>query len=383
MGLEDVRLRKGVLIVMARQSGGKLLYVNNLRILLIILIVLLHIAITYGADGRWYYSEPNNDILTGVLLTLFTGTVQSFALGFFFMISGYFTPGSFDRKGNRLFLQDRFLRLGIPLLVFYFVINPAIVYSLYVRSMGRQVPLGDLFGTGPLWFVQALLAFVLIYSLWRVMIGPKNGAVMDRQPPGHRELLALAVLLSLANFVVRIWSPLGVAFSNLQFSYFPGYITFFVIGIIAYRYSWFERFSEAVGKRWLAIAGVAILIFPVLALVGGAVEDTAPFMGGFSWQSLVLSAWEAFVGTGMIAGLLVLFRSRFDRQGKLARAMSDNAYAVYIIHAPTIIFVAYSARQIAFHPLLKFLLASIVGVSLCFLVSHYVVRKLPLAEKLL
>ena len=41
--------------------------------------------------------------------------MQAFALGFFFMISGYFTPVSFDRKGGWGFLRDRFIRLGIPL----------------------------------------------------------------------------------------------------------------------------------------------------------------------------------------------------------------------------------------------------------------------------
>jgi fucose 4-O-acetylase-like acetyltransferase len=32
-------------------------------------------------------------------------------MGFFFLISGYFTPGSFERKGLRSFLKDRLIRL--------------------------------------------------------------------------------------------------------------------------------------------------------------------------------------------------------------------------------------------------------------------------------
>jgi surface polysaccharide O-acyltransferase-like enzyme len=365
------------------KTGGKLLYVNNLRTLLIALIIMLHIAITYGADGRWYYSEPTNDIVTIVALTIFTTTVQSFALGFFFMISGYFTPGSFDRKGIGLFLRDRFMRLGIPFLVYYFVISPGIFYFLYVRSMGKRVPLGEWFGSGPLWFVEVLFVFVLIYSFWRVTLRPKNGAVPDRQPPGHRELFIFAALWSLASFLVRMVFPLGYAIHNLQFAYFSGYVAFFIAGLVGYRNRWFDRFSRQVGMRWLVVAGVGILMYPVVAIAGGALEDTAPFLGGLRWQSLVFSTWEAFVGTGIVAGLLVIFRSRFDRQGKLAKAMSDNAYTAYIVHAPTVILMAYSAHQIAFHPLLKFVLAAIVGVSLCFLVSHYIVRKLPLAEKVL
>ena len=82
---------------MSPQNNSKLLYINNLRILLIIMIVLIHIAITYGADGSWYYSEQT-DLVSGIFLTMYCAITQAFALGFFFMISGYFTSGSYERK---------------------------------------------------------------------------------------------------------------------------------------------------------------------------------------------------------------------------------------------------------------------------------------------
>ncbi len=38
------------------KGGKKLLFINNLRIALIVLIVMLHISITYGGSGSWYYN---------------------------------------------------------------------------------------------------------------------------------------------------------------------------------------------------------------------------------------------------------------------------------------------------------------------------------------
>jgi len=35
-------------------------------------------------------------------------------MGFFFLLAGYFTPRSLERKGYGHFLCDRFLRLGLP-----------------------------------------------------------------------------------------------------------------------------------------------------------------------------------------------------------------------------------------------------------------------------
>jgi len=386
MNYLETRKRKRVTIMSQTDNAnkGKLLYINNLRILLITLIVLLHIAITYGAEGSWYYYENTNDIATAVLLTLFNAIVQSFALGFFFMIAGYFTPGSYDRKGAGGFIKDRLLRLGIPFFVYFFLISPVLTYTLYVRFMGKDLDITSMFGSGPLWFVQVLFIFAASYALWRRFSRSKT--VMPRQdgrPLGHQQILIFAIALSLANFVVRIWFPLGTAFSNLQFSYFPGYISLFIVGIAAYQNKWFDTFTDSVGKKWLMIAVATILLFPVVVVFGGALDDIAPFQGGFHWQSMVLSAWEAFVGTGMIAGLFVIFRNRFDRQGHLAKTMAENAYAVYIIHAPVVVFFAYSLRHVAIHLVLKFVLVAPSGVGLCFLVSNYIVRRIPFAEKIL
>ena len=114
----------------------RLYFVDNLRILLITLVVLHHLAITYGHTGGWYYYEGQPDELTTILIAIFTTINQAFFMGFFFMISAYFTPGSYDRKGTGSFLKDRLLRLGIPLLFYIVIIEPLLVYVLAVSTRG-------------------------------------------------------------------------------------------------------------------------------------------------------------------------------------------------------------------------------------------------------
>lgn len=368
---------------MTKQEQVKLYYVNNLRIILIILILMLHIAITYGAEGSWYYDEPNNSLLTAIILTIFNAVVQSFVLGFFFMISGYFVPGSLKRKGAKRYLKDRFARLGIPLLVYYFIISPFIVYFLYVRFMGEKISFPMYFGTGPLWFVQALLIFTIVYVIWQQLVGNNKNSGKIVQAPGNMGLLYFGIGLSFSNFIARIFFPIGKTLSNLQFAFFPGYIGLFIVGLIAYQNNWFNTFSDKVGRRWLKISVLAIILFPVISILAGAIEDITPFEGGFHWQSLLLSTWEAFTGISLIAGMFVIFRKRLNAQGRLAQTLSDNAYSVYVIHAPVIVFFTYAIRDFHIFPLLKFILVSITAVSLCFLISHYLVRKLPYAKKIL
>jgi glucan biosynthesis protein C len=108
--------------------GTRLLFIDNLRILLISLVVVQHLAVTYGALGSWYYRDPATNMLTGSLLTLLTGIGMAVGMGFFFLIAGYFTPGPYDRKGAASFLRDRLIRLGIPLLFYDLLIDPLVVY---------------------------------------------------------------------------------------------------------------------------------------------------------------------------------------------------------------------------------------------------------------
>ena len=107
----------------------RLLYIDNLRILLTILVIMHHFAIGYGGPGGFYYVEngPMSDV-SEILMTLFLAINQAFFMGFFFMISSYFSPGSVDRKGTGTFLKDRLKRLGIPLLLYILVIAPVLSY---------------------------------------------------------------------------------------------------------------------------------------------------------------------------------------------------------------------------------------------------------------
>ena len=110
--------------------------------------------------------------------------------------------------------------------------------------------------------------------------------------------------------------------------------------------------------------------------------DLAPLMGGVHWQSLAYSVWEQFMCVAMVISLLVWFRNRLNRQGRLARAMSAAAYAAYVLFAPLIVLLALVLSGIRLNMVLKFVLVSPVAVILCFAVGYYV-RKLPFARGIL
>jgi glucan biosynthesis protein C len=387
-------------------NEGRLFFVDNLRILLVILVIVFHVAITYGAVGLWYHHEGPPDPFTFFLLSTFVAVTQSFFMGFYFLISGYFTPGEYNRKGSRVFLKDRFVRLGIPLIIYAIIFDPAIVYLQAVSTSGLNMSfieyygsrifrldvldLGSSIGVGPLWFVEALLFFALIYTLYRLLhrFSSNDFSQDERIPtneskvPGNSEIVFLILVLSGITFMVRTVFPIGEDFLFLQLGFFPQYVSLFALGIVAYNCKWFQNISVSKGKLWLTVAVIGILLLPIILAFGGGEEFIFCALGGLNYESLVYAAWEPFVGVGMIIGLLVLFRTKFNNQGGLAKAMSADAYTVYIIFAPAIVILSLAMANISLHPLAKFALVSLAAVPLCFVVGHYI-RKIPFAKNIL
>lgn len=372
-------------------SRSRLFFVDHLRVALTILVVLHHLAVIYGGNTAFYYIDPPaaNDPLSFLVLIAFELINQAFFMGFFFLISGYFTPGSFDRKGSASFLKDRLLRLGIPLLVFIFVLNPIASIGIYQMPSAwtgittpftwQQYP--QLLGVGPLWFVEMLLIFNLGYAVWRKITGKQEPSTRsEARPPSYLALSIFILVLALANYLLRIVVPLGMFIPILGFptlAYLPQYLSFFIIGIIAFRRDWLRLIPNSMGKVGFLVALVATLVLFPLALNG----KTA-FLGHGSWQSAVYALWDSTFSVGICLGLITLFRRFFNQQGRAGRFLSRQAFTVYIVHAPVIVFLALALRGMHPEHLLKFVLAALLGVPLCFVVA-FLVRKLPFASKIL
>jgi len=374
------------------KTSTRLLFVDNIRVFLTILVLLFHMMIIYAGTGSWLYTEGRQDEITSLIGAWFIAVTQAYFMGLFLFISAYFVPGSYDRKGAGRFIKDRLIRLGIPLVIYSWIIDPLLGYVFKVwLGEPRMLTLNDFFGhfqdgsligSGPLWFVETLLIFSLLYTLWRSLTRDHSIHQAGKSPfPSSVTIAFLAIVLGVAGFLIRLWLPIGYNFKplNLQFSFFAQYIALFILGLVAYRRNWLENLPEKQGRIWLAIAIVLILFFPLLAIAGGSPE---PFAGGWYWQALAYALWESFLCIGMCIGLIYIFRHYANRQGGLARYLSPNAYTAYLIHAPAITILALAVRDVALYPLLKWGLVSMVAVPICFILSS-LIRKIPYTDRVL
>jgi hypothetical protein len=376
------------------QPTRHLLFIDNIRIVLICLVIITHLAVTYGAFGRWFYNEVEGFSPETALLTIIAAISQSFMMGFFFLIAAYFIPPSLVRKGTGRFVHDRLVRLGIPLLVWVLLIGPVLRYYVAVKTEGFSGSLADwyslgithisIFGLGPLWFVLSLLVFTLLYVLWKVLFPGyvSSGALPF---PSLLRITGAGILIGMATFLVRIFIPIGNSweFFDIQVPFFPQYIAFFLIGLYASQSDWFIRMPDRTGKTCALLAVLLLFCQPLLLVASGALSGSLdPLLGGLHWQALAYSLWEQIFAVFVVTGMLWLFSDRFDREGPIASAAAGATYTVYIIHPVVIIPLTLSLQKIMLSPVPKFVLAAVIAIPLCFLVA-ILIRSVPGVDRVL
>jgi fucose 4-O-acetylase-like acetyltransferase len=353
-------------------------YLDRIRIVLTILVIAHHSAITYGASGGWFLRLVDDESTSSLVLTLFAAVNQAFFMGFFFLISGYLTPSSYDRKGWFDFVRDRLIRLGLPTLFFGFIIGPLTVAIARTRSWDFA---GEWFGImsearfviGPMWFAYALLLFSLAYVAGRWLV-PKKPAP-PKPIPAHQAWVIAALAVGAAALAVRQFVPVGDEVFNLQLGYFASYVFLFALGCIAERHGWLAKVERRHALPWIIAAGIAIPLLPIALIVGEQIGQTN-FATGFSFPAIFYAFWEPVVAWGIIAGMLWVFHLRFNAPDKRWGGLAQQTYGAFIVHPPVIVTIALLLENIPAPALIKFLLLATLGTIFSFAIA-WTIRKIP------
>ncbi|HKN19831.1 MAG TPA: acyltransferase family protein [Terracidiphilus sp.] len=360
-------------------------YVDRLRSVMVALVILHHTAITYGAIGGWFWREVEpSSSPSGVLLMLFCTTNQAYFMGLFFLLAGYFTPASLERKGFTRFIGDRFLRLGVPLLAFILILGPLTAgIGNFAQADGfwpaiRWIWQHKEIINGPLWFAQALLIFSLGYCSWRAIFGsPLAERDRERTPvPASRWWLVSALGVGAAALAIRQFVPVGVNVFGLQLGYFAGYAFLFAVGIVAWRHDWLAQLNWKQARPWIITLLVAWPSLPIAIAIARALHrggsSSAP--SGLSWQALLYALWEPLVAWGLIAAWLLIFRERMNGPSAIWAWLNRRAYAVYIIHPPVLVSIALLLHGWAAPALVKFGVVGLLACALTWLIADPLVR---------
>ena len=237
-------------------TNNRLIYVDLIKIYLTCMVVIHHAGQAYGnSGGVWIFFE--NQKLS--YLPTFFFFNAAYLMGFYFFISGYFTYFSINRKSKIKFIQERFIKLGIPLLFFMIIIFTPLHFILNDDITNYIVFSYDLYFNKPplsfghLWFVALLLIFSFIYLILdKIKIDLNKKISFKFWYP----IVYLGFLIPI-NVYVRQYYPIDKWVTWLipmEIAHLPQYFSLFFLGILFNKYKWFETIELKTGLIYLGFA---------------------------------------------------------------------------------------------------------------------------------
>jgi hypothetical protein len=369
--------------------SSRVLYLDNLKVALVAGVIVGHAANFYGGGSGWFgvNAKTAPSYASVVTLGMAFAIGQMFAMGTFFFMAGGLTPGSVTRRGAGPYLRGRLLRLGTPLAASMLLIMPA---SWFVGVLGTTGNLGQAWKAaansvvymdpGVAWFLTELLLFSAFFVVYR-RVRPVQQGVYERLRVRH--LLTAGALIAAATFPLRLlwpmnsYQPLG-----LHLWLWPQCLTLFWLGALAAERGWLDDLASHVRRYlWVPVAAAGLMMMSGW-IVSGANTDFEPFYGGWHWQALGTAIIEATFSVSLTVILIDSFRRHLNRQGRLARVMSRDAYAAFILQAPVLVAGALLLRDLPIAGELKFVVLALAGVAGTFAAVDVLMRRVPLMRRI-
>jgi len=309
-------------------------WMDNLRTIIIFLVVLYHVGGVYESAGLWGWfwivDDPDTFMASGIIGIM----LDTLVMPAIFFISGYLAVASLENKTGWQFVKGKAKRLLLPWLIAVLTLIPLYkVIFLFSRGLPQEQWTSYFHLTNPnsqnwLWFLPLLFTFSVLYLLIS-----KAGIKFDRISLPWA--VTATVLISIAaSYLIGGWlgfrswtlTPL-IDFENERV--LAHFLTF-LLGVLCYQQNVFVKLPE---KKTLYTVANSVAWLPV---TGHIFVRLWPFMtADFAVTPLYQILWFVSFHLSTLVLVYVLIESFWrylDKKGKVWRVLNQNSYGVYIIH---------------------------------------------------
>ena len=313
--------------------------IDWLRVILFALLIWFHYAVfsLWQLEGSSGGMEAFNLVLFFVLAVM-----HQFRLCALFWISGAGTAFAFRRRSWRVYLNERAIRLGIPLLFGVYVLwfgmfdpieTTRLLFTIFPGS--EEMPYGHL------WFLVNLGVYSAILTplFAHIRENPDSGVVsltrrMLRMPAGIGLMLLPALVLSANAILFKPW-----AFGEVGMWWeFPRYLLYFVFGYLMIAAK--EDYFPALDRIRIPVTIITPLLSVVWFVAGEA--SGVPNVNEGGWADM---GHPAFSLSATLASLIQSFHAWFwcllvfswasrllNRPSKWLSYLNEAVYPTYIVH---------------------------------------------------
>ena len=386
------------MVVRLLMSHQRLLYLDQIKAVMVALVIALHVPIAFFPTGWSGVRIPIEGVVGAGFIGFFNWyiyAINSFIMPMMFLISGYFVPRSVHKKGVVQYLKTRLIRLGLPFIVGLFIVNNL---SLLIGRLSPSSPLEFLSVSdipfnriGVLWFLMVLLVFDLIYCVWVRLRGDCYVVDIDNPVPTMHSWVISAVVLGCFEVAMStqtdLWASLrSTALNGLGFQgmHVLTYAFLFFIGCKASFYRWFERLDPHVVIRWFRLSMFLLLSqFSVSMLL---LNMTLTFNNDIFNNPASLILFGQFIypaiAWGVLSYLIMWFHRHEDYFGQWLSVAGSNSYGAYVIHPMVLVLVLMAVGFIGLNPWLTALIAVILTTLFSFGFAG-LLRRFPVVARIL
>lgn len=352
---------------------------KNLRAFAIVMVVSFHSVLAYlvsqpSAPGP-FDSPPYHWLATPILdhqrwlgFDIYAAFQYVTLMPVMFFLSGIFVWPSLVRRGSWNFLYGRVLRIGLPFVFGVYLLMPIAYFPVYRVTAAdpswlaywRHWTALPFWPGGPLWFLWQLLLFDFL-AVVLYLTAPRLIEMLGR-------LSALAGAAPRRYFVVLLgisavaYLPLAFAFGVSQWAEFGPfdlqtdrpllYLVYFFagvgIGVKGYDRGLLRSDGELARRWhvWLSCAGGSFLLW-MISMAPSAYGRSNLVIDFCSYFAVVLAVATACLG---LAAVFLRFGSA---RSALADSLSENAYAIYLVHYVFVVWLQYGLLDAALPALVK------------------------------
>ena len=357
------------------------LALDNLRAFVILLVLSFHSVLAYldflpaapfpfDAPPYLWRAFPVVDHERWFGFDLFCAWQDVFLMSLFFFLSGLFVWPSLERKGARIFLHDRMLRLGVPFALVVTFLMPLANYPTYLQTavdpgffpFWRHWLALPFWPCGPMWFLWLLLAADFVAAgLHQYAPRLVDALIRFSSTAGPRPARYFAALM-IASAIAYV--PLAVVFTpsawaafgpfGFQLSRPLHYAVYFFAGI-GIGACGIERglFAPegALVRHWVVwlIAAVGLLLLwmglTALTMVGGG--PTSLGLQALADLSFVLACF------GSCCAVLALVLRFAGRRLPALAGLKRDAFGMYLVHYVFVVWLQYAFLGVGLFAMVK------------------------------
>jgi glucans biosynthesis protein C len=403
---------------MKHLSQNRVLFLDNLRYVLVFGVVIQHAGNSYIGLDWWPVMDSKSSFVSGVNTFL-----DGFLMPSLFFLAGYFFLMSVKKKSLLSYIGAKLKRLGLPWLfcilficpilpfVYHFTRNAFVIQQSFWSLWKTLFKNAATFYTGFLppmdvvmenilfyhrymWFIGLLFLFFVIfgclYHAWPSRFAIKPVEDRDHKSSIYRDvkiILCVGILTFIGSSIIitamfamtkgisnpEPWVSLG-NLVQFRLSRIFLHTSYFLLGIVAFKNNWFERkwMTGHIRAKGVLLLFVLVLFFVAKDQMVNGPENLEKLFGLVFW--LVLN----FVCITALVFFVSLFFKFMNKPSQFNEKMANNSYNVYLTH-----YVFITAFQLALFPVqwvpgvLKFMIVFVLSLVSSVAISCFLVEKYP------